>query len=67
MHDRLTELEIKLAHVEHSLNELSDVLVKQQSCIDRLERGLERLKERLQADHGVETDGDPAGDKPPHY
>lgn len=65
--DRLTEIEIKVAHLEQSLNELNDVLVRQQSYIDALERGVERLVERLQAGNETHTDRDPAVDKPPHY
>ena len=66
MQDRLTEIEIKIAHVEQSLSELSDVLVRQQAHIDKLERGLEQLKE-LQAEAGVSAAGDPGDEKPPHY
>ncbi|UCG71680.1 MAG: SlyX family protein [Chromatiales bacterium] len=65
--DRLTEIEIKVAHLEQSLNELNDVLVRQQSYIDALERGFERLVDRLQAGNETQTDSDPAVDKPPHY
>lgn len=67
MQDRLTELEIKIAHIEHSLNELSDVLVRQQTYIDKLEHSVERLYERLQSENGIQTDSDPGGEKPPHY
>jgi len=67
MQDRLTEIEIKIAHVEQTVNELNDVIVKQQAYIDSLERGMERLKERLQTDVGVEGGGDPLEEKPPHY
>ena len=67
MQDRLTEIEIKLAHVEQTVNELNDVIVKQQTYIDSLERGMERLKERLQTDGGIEGSGDPQDEKPPHY
>lgn len=67
MQDRLTEVEIKIAHVEQSLNELNDVLVRQQAYIDRLESSFERLIERLQAESGIQTDSDPEAEKPPHY
>lgn len=67
MQDQLTELEIKIAHIEHSLNELSDVLVRQQTYIDKLEHSVERLYERLQSENEIQTDSDPRGEKPPHY
>jgi SlyX protein len=68
MQDRLTEIEIKIAHVEHSLNELNDVLLRQQTYIDKLERGVEQLNERLQAEGGMRPDDSaPEAEKPPHY
>ena len=67
MQDRLIEIEIKLAHVEQTVNELNDVIVKQQAYIDSLQRDVERLKERLQTDGGVEDSANPQDEKPPHY
>jgi SlyX protein len=68
MQDRLTEIEIKIAHVEHSMNELNDVLLRQQTYIDKLERGFEQLNERLQVEAGMQPDDStPEADKPPHY
>jgi len=67
MRDRLTDIEVKIAHMEHSLGELSDVLYRQQQLLDRLEKGLEKLAENLAlaGDGPALTDG--ASDKPPHY
>jgi len=39
------DLEIRLAHQETMLNELSDVVAAQQTQIDRLTAELRRLKE----------------------
>ena len=65
MSERLTEIEIKLAHVEQALNDMSDVVYAQQSAIDRLERACEQLRQRVE---DSEAGGGPAGDeKPPHY
>ncbi|NOR19569.1 MAG: hypothetical protein GQ538_05720, partial [Xanthomonadales bacterium] len=41
MQDRLTEIEIKIAHMEQSLSDLSDVLYRQQSLLDQLERSFD--------------------------
>jgi len=67
MRDRLTDIEVKIAHMEHSLGELSDVLYRQQQLLDRLEKGLEKLAENLAlaGDGAAQAEG--AGDKPPHY
>ena len=67
MDNRLTEIEIKLAHIEQSLNELSDVMYQQQGLIERLERGYDQLRQRIQTDGEGSSDTNPADEKPPHY
>ena len=67
MDNRLTEIEIKLAHIEQSLNELSDVIYRQQGLIDRLEQGYNNLQQRLQGGEGENSASTPANEKPPHY
>jgi len=67
MQERMTELEIKLAHVEQAVNELSDVLYRQQGMLDRLETGFERLQQRVNASPDTAANADPADEKPPHY
>jgi len=65
MSERVTEIEIKLAHLEQALNEMSDVIYAQQSAIDRLERAYEQLRQRVE---NSAAGGDPdADEKPPHY
>jgi len=63
---RLEDVEIKLAHVERGLQELSDVVVRQQQEIDALQRSNKRLVEQLAT--GV---NDPEAatrvEIPPHY
>jgi len=64
---RLTDLEIRLAHHEQMVEELSDVIARQDRVIDMMSLKLHRLIERLRA---VETgrDASPQDDKPPpHY
>ncbi len=67
MRDRLTDIEVKIAHMEHSLSELSDVLYRQQQLLDRLEKGLEKLAENLALAGDSPAQTDVADDKPPHY
>lgn len=66
--DRLQELEIKLAHVERGLQELSDVVVRQQQEIDSLAQRGRQLLERL-ASLQAEPEEDAATriELPPHY
>ncbi len=67
MEERLIELESKLSFQEDGLQQLSDVLVKQQNRLDALSRLVGQLQEQLQdlaetqRGHGGESE------KPPHY
>lgn len=64
---RLTELEIRLAHHERMAEEMSEVLIRQQAEIDRLNGIVRRLVDRLLA---LESGGErsPQDDRPPpHY
>lgn len=64
--DRLTELEIALAHQERLAEELSDVVRAQSGRIDRLERAVLELAGRLEAaEDGREAA--PANVRPPHW
>ena len=67
MQDRLTEIEIKLAHVEQTLTELSDVLYQQQGYISQLEKNYESLRQRVQSGGEGTAHTGPGDDKPPHY
>ena len=67
MHERLTELETRVAFQEQTIQELNEVVTRQQGEIDRLSQGYETLKLQLLelapslvADRAEET-------PPPHY
>jgi SlyX protein len=67
MHERLAELETRLAFQEQTIQELNEVVTRQQAEIDRLSQGYETLKLQLLelapslvADRAEET-------PPPHY
>jgi SlyX protein len=67
-HDaRLETLEIKLAHLEHALNQISDVVARQQRELDAVQQRTKRLASQLEA---LETTGGTSAtaiEKPPHY
>lgn len=64
-HDRLTELEIRLAHHERVAEDLSAVLLEQQNTIDALRAMVLHLRDRIGA---LERDRPLSDDKPPpHY
>jgi SlyX protein len=64
---RLIEIEIKLAHQDKSLEELNDVVYKQQQQIDLLQKSLSNLTKRLQSGTNNDLEIGPPDDKPPHY
>lgn len=68
MESRIVELEIRVAHQEVTLQELNDVIVRQQRLIDRLVRDLDVLRQQLQAQARLLATV-PAAEEtpPPHY
>ena len=64
--ERLTDIEIKLAHQEQLLAELDKVVTDQQAKIMELEGLCTRLIERVRSFAESTTDA-PHDDKPPHY
>ena len=67
MDDRVTLLEEKLAHLTKVVEDLSDVIARQDREIDRLTRRVALLMEReaqREADTLFEA---PANERPPHY
>lgn len=67
MHEeRLTELETRVAFQEHTINELSDEIYRQQKQITHLEQLCKLMLQKLQ-DVSAELPGKPVDEKPPHY
>ena len=63
-HDpRVVELEVRFMHQQEMLESLSEVLVRQQSEMVRLDKRIKDLERRLE-DAGSER---PGIEKPPHY
>ncbi len=63
---RLEALEIKVAHLEAALQDLSDVLFRQQRHVDALEARHVRLMERLEG-AGGSSEAPAQFEIPPHY
>jgi SlyX protein len=64
---RLDAIEEKLAHLEHAVSELSDVVARQQKELERTLERHQRLTDKLAAlesDSGASATAD---EKPPHY
>jgi SlyX protein len=64
---RFVDLETKLAHQEHLLLELNDVITKQQENIMRLEKLCDSIIERVRSLGEAAPADANADEKPPHY
>lgn len=66
MEPRITDLEVRLTYQELTLEELNEVIVKQQAQIDVLQSQVEHLLAQLQAQN--DQIATPTTDeRPPHY
>lgn len=65
--DRLTNVELLLTHLQHDLEQLSQVVFRQQAELDVLRKELVLLDSRVVTlTEGPEV-RDPLAEKPPHY
>ena len=65
MQNRLTELEVRYAHLEKLIEDLSEVVYRQQREVDALKETTRHLRDKLAAEPGLV---DPSRqDRPPHY
>jgi SlyX protein len=64
---RFVDLETKLAHQEHLLLELNDVITKQQENIMRLEKLCDSIIERVRSFSEAQPGDANVDEKPPHY
>ena len=64
--ERVDTLEFKVAHLERALQELSDVLYRQQRELSALRARNQQLLDQMQ--QLVDRSGEPSGEEiPPHY
>jgi len=69
MEERLTQLEVKISFQEDMIDNLNEVLVRQQQDIARLQQELAALKDQLR-DNDLGQTSTPRNlrdDLPPHY
>ena len=67
MSERLEAIEIKLAHLELAVAEISDVVARQQKELDRALDRNQRLMEKIAAIESESGASATAHEKPPHY
>jgi SlyX protein len=68
VNDRLTELEIQLAHVQRLYDQLDEVVTQQAMRLDRMQRRLEAVETQVkELKEKSQTTTDPLDETPPHY
>jgi SlyX protein len=65
--ERISAIEEKLAHLERAVNELSDVVARQQKDLDRASDRHQRLLDKMAAMESDMGASATAEEKPPHY
>ena len=65
--DRLTNVELLLTHLQHDIEQLSQVVFRQQSEIDAAHKQLAMLDSRIVTLSDAPETRDPQAEKPPHY
>ena len=64
--DRLTAIEVKLAYMEDFVNQIQNVAVEQAKTIDKLQKEIKLMSERIR-EMANTMEGDIPNRKPPHY
>jgi SlyX protein len=64
---RLDELEMRVAHQDQTIEDLNAAITAQWKLIDRLEREVARLSERVADAEQSSGDAAPVERPPPHY
>ena len=64
--DRITNLEIKLSFTEDLIDQLNQMVYKQQQQIEFLYRELKSIKEQASGEDGAGSNS-PKDEVPPHY
>ncbi len=65
--ERLVDIETRIAYQEDTLQQLNDVVAKQQKQIDFLDQMIKTLTERYQSLQASNIAAENLDDKPPHY
>ena len=65
--ERLIDLETRIAHQDHALNELNDVVTAQQARLMDLERLCKSLVQRIADMSEAAQSGSAEDERPPHY
>ena len=67
MHERITEVEIRLTHIEDTLDVLNQTIIDQHKLIDQLQLQISILEKKLKAAASSNVAHESEETPPPHY
>jgi len=67
MDNRVTELEIRLTHLEDTIEVLNQTIIKQHNEIDRLQFQVVQLEKKIKASQSSPVAHESEETPPPHY
>jgi uncharacterized coiled-coil protein SlyX len=67
MEERITELEIRFMHQEQTINELNEIVCRQELALERLEREMSVMREQLKTAASSINRSPEEEEPPPHY
>ena len=67
MESRITELEIRLTHLEDTIEVLNRTIIQQHTIIDSLQQQVERLDKKLRTLQASQVALESEETPPPHY
>ncbi|MEM0926852.1 MAG: SlyX family protein [Planctomycetota bacterium] len=66
--ERITKLEISLAHLQRQYEILNEVIVEQSKELDRMRKQVQKWERAVESlKHRLDGPSEPLDDKPPHY
>lgn len=67
LQSRVTELELMFTHLQHDLQQMSEVIVQQQNEIAQLNESILELTNQVHSLEEPSEVRDPEQERPPHY
>ena len=67
MDERITELEIRLTHLENTIDVLNQTIIEQHNLIDQLQLQISILEKKLKASAASNIAHESEETPPPHY
>jgi SlyX protein len=67
MDDRITELEIRLTHIDDTIDVLNQTIIEQHKLIDQLQLQISILEKKLKASAASNIAHESEETPPPHY